>query len=116
MIYLMARYINIKYPELKIAIAVPGLTLAAKQQHLYCPWANKAFSNLFEDVNGIFVCIHDDLLKSKVLPDGTILFIDEIDSIFFDIKPKLQNKSLISPILILNRYKVIGLTATLRGN
>ena len=116
MIYLMARYINMKKPELKIVIAVPGLTLAAKQQHLYCPWANKAFSNLFEDVNGIFVCIHVDLLGKKVLPNSTILFIDEIDSMFFDIKPKLQNKSLISPILVFNRCKVIGLTATLRGN
>jgi hypothetical protein len=63
----------------------------------------------------MFVCIYHDLLRNKVLPDGTILFIDEMDSMFFDIKPKLQNKALISPILLFYRYKVIGLTATLRG-
>ena len=83
---------------------------------MYCPWANKAFSNLFEDISGIFVCIYNDLLGNKILPKGTILFIDEVDSMFFEIKPKLLDKSLISPVLLLVRYKVIGLTATLRGN
>ena len=83
---------------------------------MYCPWANKAFSNLFESTTGIFVCIYNDLLGNKILPKGTVLFIDEVDSMFFEIKPKLLNKSMISPVLLLVRYKVIGLTATLRGN
>jgi hypothetical protein len=49
------------------------------------------------------------------LPKGTILFVDEIDTFLFDFKPEIIENQLISPVLIVSRFKIIGLTATLRG-
>jgi hypothetical protein len=44
-----------------------------------------------------------------------VLFVDEIDSLFFADVPTIRNAKLISAILLLNKYKVIGMTATFRG-
>jgi uncharacterized protein (DUF1499 family) len=41
--------------------------------------------------------------------------VDEIDTLFFNDKPKLKGTKFISVILLLNKYKVIGMTATFRG-
>jgi hypothetical protein len=46
----------------------------------------------------------------------TILLVDEIDSLFFADKVELVNGRLISAILLLNKYKVVGMTATFRGD
>jgi len=41
--------------------------------------------------------------------------LDEIDSLFFSDAPKIVDGRLISSIILLNKYKVIGMTATFRG-
>jgi superfamily II DNA or RNA helicase len=42
--------------------------------------------------------------------------VDEIDSFFFADKVELVNGRLLSAILILNKHKIIGMTATFRGD
>jgi hypothetical protein len=42
--------------------------------------------------------------------------VDEIDALFFNDKPKLKDNKLISTILLLNKYEVVGMTATFRGD
>lgn len=49
------------------------------------------------------------------MPLGTILFIDEFDAFLFDFKPVILDGQLVSPLILLNKCKTIGLTATLRG-
>jgi hypothetical protein len=55
--------------------------------------------------------------RSGAIPTNSILLVDEVDSLFFDngrieiIKDISQ-----SPLLLLNKYKVIGMTATFRGD
>jgi hypothetical protein len=41
--------------------------------------------------------------------------IDELDSLFFSDSPKLVGKKFLSVILLLNKYKIIGMSATFRG-
>jgi hypothetical protein len=45
----------------------------------------------------------------------TVLLVDEIDSLFFSDLPSMSGGRLLSAILLLNKYKVIGMTATFRG-
>jgi len=42
--------------------------------------------------------------------------VDEVDSLFFADAPKIINGRFTSAILLLNKYKVIGVTATFRGD
>jgi hypothetical protein len=42
--------------------------------------------------------------------------VDEIDSLFFNDKPEIKEGMLLSGILLLNKYRVIGMTATFRGD
>ena len=46
----------------------------------------------------------------------TIVLVDEIDALFFSDKPQLTGTNFLSAILLLNKYKVIGMTATFRGD
>jgi hypothetical protein len=46
---------------------------------------------------------------------NSVLFIDEIDSLFFADSPAVTEGKFLSAILLLNKYKVIGMTATFRG-
>jgi len=63
----------------------------------------------------IHYCTYLDVLSGKI-PASTILFIDEIDSFFFADEPKIIEGKFISAILLLNKHKVIGMTATFRGD
>jgi hypothetical protein len=56
-----------------------------------------------------------DALGGKI-PASTVIFIDEIDSFFFADAPRIAEGKLISAILLLNKHKVVGMTATFRGN
>jgi superfamily II DNA or RNA helicase len=46
----------------------------------------------------------------------TIILVDEIDALFFNDKPQLKGTNFLSTILLLNKYKIIGMTATFRGD
>jgi hypothetical protein len=89
--------------------------LAAIQQDMYSPWASKAHDNLF-DAKAVVInyCTYEDFLTAKI-PLSTMCLVDEIDSLFFVDAPKLEGDKFISAILLLNKYKVIGMTATFRG-
>jgi hypothetical protein len=69
---------------------------------------------LFSDLATINYCTYNDLLTGTV-PFSTILLVDEIDSFFFADAPVVVGNKLLSSILLLNKYKVIGMTATFRG-
>lgn len=111
---LMARYLNLFYGK-KVAVVVPNEVLVAIQQQKYSPWASKIGDNLFNDNADIHYCTYDDLLTGKI-PTTTILLVDEIDSLFFTDKVELVQGRLLSAVLLLNKYKVIGMTATFRGD
>lgn len=59
-------------------------------------------------------CTHSDLLTGNI-PIDTILFIDEIDSLFFSDVPLISGTKFISSILLMNKYTIVGMTATFRG-
>jgi hypothetical protein len=59
-------------------------------------------------------CTYSDFLSGSI-PSDTVLLVDEIDSLFFADAPLISGDRLISTILLLNKYQVIGMTATLRG-
>lgn len=82
---------------------------------MYSPWASKSHSNVFE-VAAVTInyCTYEDFLTGKV-PLNTICLVDEIDSLFFSDSPKLEGNKFISSILLLNKYQVIGMSATFRG-
>lgn len=64
MLFLMARYTSLVFPDLKVVITSPTLSLAAKQIKLYCKeeWASMAIDTMFkEESKGLFVCIFSDL-------------------------------------------------------
>jgi hypothetical protein len=42
--------------------------------------------------------------------------VDEIDALFFNDKPYLKGSKFLSAILLLNKYRVVGMTATFRGD
>ena len=112
----MARYLNLFY-NVKVVVVVPNEVLAAIQQQKYSPWASKIGDDLFtgEDTD-IHYCTHADLLTGKI-PTDTVLLVDEIDSLFFADKPLLSEQGiLLSAIILLNKHKLIGMTATFRGD
>jgi superfamily II DNA or RNA helicase len=110
---LMSRYINIIYGN-KTVVVVPNEILAASQQKKYAPWASEIGDDLFEVNADIHYCTYFDLLTGNI-PLNAVLFVDEIDSLFFADVPIIRNTKLISSILLLNKYKIIGMTATFRG-
>lgn len=112
---LLARYLNLT-KEAKIVVVVPNECLAAIQQDKYCPWVSRIFDDIFnKDAKEVFYCTYDDFLTGKI-PYGTIVLVDEIDALFFSDKPQLKEYKVFSAILLLNKYKVIGMTATFRGD
>jgi len=68
-----------------------------------------------EKVKSIHYCTYEDFLTGKI-PLDAILLIDEIDLLFFNDAPKIIKGKLISSVLLLDKYKVYGLSATFRGN
>jgi hypothetical protein len=110
---LMARYLNLFYNR-KVAVVVPNEVLAAIQQQKYSPWASKIGDDLFADNTDIHYCTYADALNGT-FPASTVLLIDEIDSFFFSDKVELVQGIITSAILLLNKYKLIGMTATFRG-
>lgn len=112
---LMARYLNLMQ-GVKVAVVVPNEVLAAIQQDKYCPWASRIQDNLFKkDAKDVFYCTYDDFLTGEI-PQDTVILVDEIDALFFNDKPQLKGAKFLSAILLLNKYKVIGMTATFRGD
>lgn len=63
----------------------------------------------------MYYCTYFDVLTGNI-PLDCVLFIDEIDSMFFADSPVIAGNKLISAIILLNKYKVIGMTATFRGD
>lgn len=47
---------------------------------------------------------------------NSILLIDEIDSLLFADSPVIIGSKFLSAIILLNKYKIIGMTATFRGD
>jgi hypothetical protein len=76
--------------------------------------SSKDIGDLFLNSNTISYCTHSDLLAGNI-PINTILFIDEIDSLFFSDAPVISGIKLLSSILMMNKYKIVGMTATFRG-
>jgi len=113
MLGLMARYLNLIHGK-KIAVVVPNEVLAAIQQQKYSPWSSKDIAELFLGIASINYCTYEDLLVG-VVPVSTILLVDEIDSLFFTDVPVVTGNRFTSAILLLNKYRVIGMTATFRG-
>lgn len=44
-----------------------------------------------------------------------MLLVDEIDSLFFGDAPEIIDTEFISAVLLFNKYKTVGMTATFRG-
>ena len=110
---LLARYYHLQGN--KVAVIVPNEVLAAIQQDMYSPWARKAHDDLFDGrVIDIHYCTYEDFFTAKI-PLSMTCLVDEIDSLFFSDAPKLEGNLFISAILLLNKYRVIGMTATFRG-
>jgi hypothetical protein len=110
---LLARYFNLLGK--KVAVIVPNEVLAAIQQDMYSPWASKAHDDLFDRTAiTIHYCTYEDFLTAKI-PSSTICLVDEIDSLFFSDAPKLEGNMFVSSIILLNKYSVIGMSATFRG-
>jgi hypothetical protein len=110
---LMARYLSLFHNK-KVAVVVPNEVLAAIQEQKYSPWASKDGDELYANNGVINYCTYADFLSGKI-PATTVLLIDEIDSLFFADRVQLAQGNLLSGILLLNKYKVIGMTATFRG-
>ncbi len=111
---LMSRYFNLILGK-KSVVAVPNEVLAAIQQQKYAPWASKIGNDLFTSAAAIHYCTYFDIVTGEI-PLDCVLFIDEIDSLFFSDNPVVNRNKFTSAILILNKYKVVGMTATFRGD
>jgi hypothetical protein len=46
----------------------------------------------------------------------SVILMDEVDALFFTDKPEVKGTKIMSTILLLNKYEVIGMTATFRGD
>jgi superfamily II DNA or RNA helicase len=111
---LMACYIK-RFFNMKVAVVVPTESLAAYQQKRYAPWASMIGDDLADStVIDIHYITYDDFLSGDI-PVNTFLLVDEIDSLFFSDSPYIKGNRLISAIVLLRKYKVIGMTATFRG-
>eukprot|EP00349_Pseudokeronopsis_sp_Brazil_P012300 CAMPEP_0202977714 /NCGR_PEP_ID=MMETSP1396-20130829/84411_1 /ASSEMBLY_ACC=CAM_ASM_000872 /TAXON_ID= /ORGANISM="Pseudokeronopsis sp., Strain Brazil" /LENGTH=212 /DNA_ID=CAMNT_0049716509 /DNA_START=1813 /DNA_END=2451 /DNA_ORIENTATION=- len=100
----------------KVAVVVPSEVLAVTQQDKYAPWANRVYDDLWRaDVVGVFYCTYNDFLTGRI-PLNTVLLVDEVDSLFFNDKPAIRDGKFISSVLLLNKYRVLGMSATFRGD
>lgn len=63
----------------------------------------------------MFYATYDEFITGNI-PFDAIIMVDEIDALFFNDKPELKGTKFLSAILLLNKYKVIGMTATFRGD
>mmetsp|Transcript_34342 Transcript_34342/g.25425 ORF Transcript_34342/g.25425 Transcript_34342/m.25425 type:complete len:138 (-) Transcript_34342:63-476(-) len=100
----------------KVAVVVPSEVLAVTQQDKYAPWASRVYDDLWRaEVAGVFYCTYDDFLTGRI-PLNTVLLVDEIDSLFFNDKPAIRGGKFISSVLLLNKYRVLGMSATFRGD
>lgn len=70
---------------------------------------------LYLENTDIHYCTYADAITGKI-PATAVLFVDEIDSFFFSDKPLIFEGKIISTILLLNKHKVVGMTATFRGD
>ena len=112
---IMAVFLNQKHKE-KVVVVTPTDTLASVQQTKFCPLASDVHDDLWDDnVKSIYYCTFDDFLTGKI-PLNAILLVDEIDLLFFKDAPKISKGKLISSVVLLNKYKIYGLSATFRGN
>ena len=82
---LMSCYFNKIYAK-KTVVAVPNEVLAAIQQKKYSPCSSKDIGVAFLNNTLINYCTYSDVLTGNI-PIGTIMFIDEIDSLFFSDTP-----------------------------
>lgn len=110
---LMSRYVNKIYAK-KTVVAVPNEVLAAIQQTKYSPRSSKDIGDVFLNNTLINYCTYFDVLTGNI-PIDTIVFIDEIDSLFFSDTPIVNVNRFLSAILLMNKYKIVGMTATFRG-
>ena len=110
---LMSRYINKIYAK-KTVVAVPNDVLAAIQQQKYSPCSSKDIGDAFLNNTLMNYCTYFDVLTGNI-PIDTIMFIDEIHSFFFSDAPVVNGNRFLSAILLLNKYKIVGMTATFRG-
>lgn len=77
--------------------------------------ASKAHDDLLNNqAIDIHYCTYEDFLTAKI-PLNTFCLVDEIDSLFFADSPNLDGNKFISSVLLLNKYRVIGMSATFRG-
>jgi superfamily II DNA or RNA helicase len=112
---LMARHVNLER-GVKVVVVVPNEVLAAIQQDKYCPWASRVSDNLFDkEIKEVFYCTYEDFRTSKI-PSGAVILVDEVDALIFSDKPEVRGTKIISTILLLNMYEVVGMTATFRGD
>jgi hypothetical protein len=65
-------------------------------------------------VKEVFYCTYNDLLSGNI-PSDAIIFVDEIDALFFGDEPLVSQGKMLSAILLLNKYEIVGMTATFRG-
>lgn len=114
MLGLVAKYLNL-FQTKKVAIVVPNDILAADQQKRYAPWSSKDSDTLvLAEETDIHYVSYQNVL-SRELPSDLVLLVDEIDSFFFNDEPHLQGSRLVSSLLLLNKHRVMGTTATFRG-
>jgi hypothetical protein len=108
----MATYLNLTKRK-KVVVVVPNEVLAAIQEK-YAPLSSKDIGDLFLINTEINYCTYSDFFSGSI-PLETVLLVDEIDSLFFSDSPLMNGSRLISAVLLLNKYQVIGMTATFRG-
>lgn len=113
MLGMMAQYLNLIHNK-KVAVVVPNKVLAAVQQQKYGPQASKVGDHLYTEQAAIHYCTYQDFLTGNI-PFNSMVLIDEIDSFLFADRPVLIGSKFLSSILLLNKYKIIGMTATFRG-
>jgi hypothetical protein len=100
MIGILAQYFN-NEGNTKVAVVIPNEVLAALQQDKYAPWASRTHDDLWTNKKDIHYCTYGDFITGRI-PKGTLLLIDEIDSLFFSEKPEIRRGKFYSAIHLLN--------------
>ena len=100
-------------------ILVPTEFLHAYQAHYYCPEACDIPGRICDpNFPGVFYCSYERFnAPDFVVPPNTIILVDEFHELFFEQQIQLHNNKLVSHIQkLLSAEKVIGVSATYRGN